>query len=154
MTTTKDPLLLVTRHGDDITARVCCPCLTEADGAALDRGLAALLAGSDRPVVTLDLAAVRFLGSMAVGRLAALDRDARSAGGRLRLVNSAPHLRRVFAGCRLERLLDPAAGTGPKGPSTEAVRELTYHRWEGSCWPDVGGAEFGYVVEWELAPAT
>lgn len=122
------------------------PRLTEVEVAALDRGLAALLAGSGRAVVTLDLAAVRFLGGTAIGRFAALSRATRAAGGQLTLVNVAPHLRRVFAVCRLGELLAP----GQDGVSERVIRALAHWKWEEAGRPARGGDEFWYAAEREL----
>jgi anti-anti-sigma factor len=149
MTASADPLVLVTCQENSITARVGCHSLTEAHAAALDRELAALVAGRDRPVVTLDLAAVRFLGSMVVGKLVALNRFVRAAGGRLTLANVAPHVREVFAVCRLGGVLD-VAGVGAAGPSAQAVRTLAHRKWEQAGRPGGDGVAFWCAAEREL----
>lgn len=141
-----DPLVQVQCYGSAVTVRVCCPYLTEAEAPGLDRELAAVLRGRERPVVTLDLAAVRFLGSMAVGRFVTLNRSIRAARGRLILVNVAPHLRRVFAVCRLDRLFDAAS----EGPSMDAIRALAYRKWEEAGRPARDGVEFWHMAETEI----
>ena len=141
-----DPLFHLTRHGGAITARVVCPTLAEAEAVVLDRELTALLEGWDQPVVTLDLAAVRFLGSMAVGRLVGLSHAVRAAGGRLTLVNLTTDLRRVFAVCRLVEMFHLEADSA--SPPRDAVRARAYRRWEEAGRP--GGDGYWSAAEREL----
>jgi len=81
------------------------PTLTEADGDAFDRELAALRATAT-PDLVLDLSAVEFMSSMALSRFLALDRELRAGGGRLTLVNLRPDVLQVFAVTRLDQVLD------------------------------------------------
>ncbi|QDU20548.1 STAS domain-containing protein [Urbifossiella limnaea] len=148
MTATPDRLLGFTSSGGT-TAAVRGPRLTEVEAAALDRDLAALLAGPGLPVVTLDLAAVSFLGAVAMGRFAALSRATRAAGGRLTLVNVAPHLRQVFAVCRLGGMLTP----GAVGTPARVTQALAHRKWEEAGQPGGDGAEFWYAAERELRVA-
>jgi hypothetical protein len=116
---------------------------------ALDRNLAALQEGPDWPVVTLDLAAVTFLGGAALGRFAAHSRAIRAAGGQLTLVNLAPHLRQVFALSRLGGLL---ARDGV-GVSEQVTRVLARRKWEEAGRPANCDEEFWFAAERELGVA-
>lgn len=138
------PVVLITRG--ETTAVIRGPRLTEVEAAALDRDLVALLAKMWRPMLTLDLAAVTFLGCAAVGRFAALSRAVRATGGQLRLVNVTPHLRQVFAVCRLGGLL----ARGQAEVSERAIRALAHRKWQEAGRPTRGGDEFWYAAEREL----
>jgi hypothetical protein len=65
------------------------------------------------------------------------------------LVNVAPHLRRVFAVCRLGGLLAP----GEAGVSEQATRALAHRKWNEAGRPAGGGDEFWYAAERELRVA-
>jgi anti-anti-sigma factor len=143
--TTPTPLLRVTRFDDGVTARVCGTALTEVEAADLGREFDALVVSRPRPVVTVDLAAVSFLGSPAVGRLVALAGAVRAAGGWVTLTNLTPDLRRVFAVCRLDRTFH--LGAGAVRPTADAVRALAYRKWEDAGRPTGDGAGFWFAAE-------
>jgi anti-anti-sigma factor len=84
------------------------PTLTAADADAFARELAGLRAVAD-PDLALDLSAVEYLASAALARFVVLDWEVRACGGRLSLVNLRPDVLRVFAACRLDRVLDVRA---------------------------------------------
>lgn len=78
--------------------------LTDAHVEAIGRH--PLAGGRDQVALTLDLGAVSALSSGALGKLLALNRAVRAAGGRLALVNPTPTVRRVFKLTRLDTVLD------------------------------------------------
>lgn len=147
MITDRNQPAILTAHGPAAVVRG--PRLTEVEAAALDRELAAFLEGPDWPVVSLDLAAVTFLGGAALGRFAALSRAIRATGGQLVLVNLAPHLRQVFAACRLSGLL----AWGEAGAAAQVTRVLARRKWEEAGRPANSDDEFWFAAERELRVA-
>lgn len=146
--TASNPLLLVSADGEAITARLRRPSLTAAEAPALGRELAALLDGRRRPVVTIDLAGVTFLGSSAVGLLVGFNSTVRSAGGWLSLANPSPDVRRVFAVCRLVRMFHLEAGAA--APTADTIRAGAYRKWDAAGRPSGDGADFWYAAESDL----
>lgn len=70
------------------------------------RELEGLTAGMDVRHLLLDFSNVEFLGSLELGTLITLHKQARAAGGRLTLFNLSPQLFRVFVITRLDTLLE------------------------------------------------
>lgn len=105
-------LLHVTVDGGRTTAAFTRPTpLTEETSADVSRAFSDLVDGSDTPHLTLDLGAVEFISSVALGQLVALNRQVRTKGGSLQLTNLRAGVRQVLTLTRLDRLLDIAPPT-------------------------------------------
>jgi anti-sigma B factor antagonist len=76
------------------------------DAPALRAAFAELTAGKDGLRVVLDLTAVSFLDSTALGTMVGLLRRVREGGGELRVVLPETAARRIFEVTALERALD------------------------------------------------
>jgi anti-sigma B factor antagonist len=94
-TTTRGPATVLAVRGDiDISTA---PRLLE-ELAALD--------GQARETVILDLTAVSFLDSSALGALVGAQKEIAAAGGRLSVVCSDPKVLRIFSITRLTEVID------------------------------------------------
>jgi len=100
------PLLHLRQAGGLTLATVLTDDLSDANAEALGEELSRLLKGAARPRLRLDLARVRFLTSIVLGKLVALHKRVRSAGGELVLLNVAGGVYEVFAVTRLDQVLD------------------------------------------------
>ena len=58
----------------------------------------------------LNLKDVRFLTSLALGKLLSLNKKVRSLGGKLTLENAQPQIREIFTLTRLDNLIDVSDG--------------------------------------------
>ena len=76
------------------------------DAPALRAAFAEAAAGLDGAVAVLDLTAVSFLDSTALGTIVGLLRRVREQGGELRVVLPETEARRIFELTALERALD------------------------------------------------
>jgi anti-sigma B factor antagonist len=79
--------------------------LTEETSAAVGRAFDDLVADPVAPHLTLDLGAVEFISSVALGQLVALNRQVRAKGGSLLLTNLRSGVHQVLVLTRLDRLL-------------------------------------------------
>jgi anti-sigma B factor antagonist len=79
--------------------------LTEETSADVGRAFDDLVADSVAPHLTLDLGAVEFISSVALGQLVALNRQVRAKGGSLLLTNLRSGVHQVLVLTRLDRLL-------------------------------------------------
>ena len=70
------------------------------------RELFDLVEEEHRRKLLLDLSAVDFLSSSALGKLITLDKKTRARGGALKLSNICPKLLQLFAVTKLDRLFD------------------------------------------------
>src|SRR5688572_23735834 len=82
--------------------------LTEETSEDVGRAFDDLVADPVAPHLTLDLGAVEFISSVALGQLVALNRQVRTKGGSLQLTNLRAGVRQVLTLTRLDRLLDIA----------------------------------------------
>jgi anti-sigma B factor antagonist len=92
-----------------------CDGLNEFNSESVGQELYRLAGGPGCARLLLDLGAVRYLTSAALGKLVGLNRRVRSAGGRLALCNVGPVVREALAVTCLDRLLEIVAGDGPAG---------------------------------------
>lgn len=100
------PLLRVTVDRGRTTAAFTRPTrLTEETSADVSRAFGDLVAGPEVPHLTLDLGAVEFISSVALGQLVALNREVRAKGGSLLLANLRSGVHQVLTLTRLDRLL-------------------------------------------------
>lgn len=91
--------------------------VSELDSSNCDDIGAAILAAIENrrpPEITVDLANIHFLASMALSQFLKLDQHVRSRNGRMTLANIQPDVRKVFAITRLDHVLaiDDAAANG------------------------------------------
>ena len=96
------------RHRDDET-RVRFPGidrLDEANSEVPGQELCLLAEGLPGTRLVLDLTGIRFMTSSGLGKLVALNRKMRAAGGRLVLVNPGPAVAEVLAVTHLDKLLE------------------------------------------------
>lgn len=101
------PLLHTTEDGDCVTVQFNHrTTLTEVNVEEVGRQLNALVEGRENPHLTIDLANIDMLTSMALAKLITLNRRLRARGGRLTLVNPKPVVRQVFTVTQLTRILD------------------------------------------------
>jgi anti-anti-sigma factor len=100
------PLLDTHKAGDVTLATVLTPDLSEVNAEDLGKELFRLVEGVARPRLRLDLARVRFLTSTVLGKLVALHKRVRAAGGELVLLNAAGGVYEVFEVTRLHQVLD------------------------------------------------
>lgn len=101
-----NPLLRVTTDSGRTTAAFTHPTrLTEETSADVGRAFDDLVAGPAAPHLTLDLGAVEFISSVALGQLLALNRQVREKGGSLLLTNLRTGVRQVITLTRLDRIL-------------------------------------------------
>ena len=99
--------LVHARKAEDVTlATVLTPDLNEANVEDLGEELFRLVEGVARPRLRLDLAQVRFLTSTVLGKLVALHKRVRAAGGELVLLNVTGYVYEVFELTRLHQFLD------------------------------------------------
>ena len=100
------PLLDAHKAGDVTLVTVLTHDLSEANAEDLGEELFRLAEGVARPRLRLDLARVRFLGSTVLGKLVALHKRVRAAGGELVLLNVTGDVYEVFELTRLHQFLD------------------------------------------------
>jgi anti-anti-sigma factor len=98
-------------------------------GAHLNRG--------GRPDVVVDLSGVGFSGSAALGNLVALQRDVRTAGGRILICNVDPTVAEVFRASKLESLFEFVAD---RPAALRAIAEKLPAGRSGRDEPGGGGA--------------
>jgi anti-sigma B factor antagonist len=106
------PLLEVSLQGQSTVARLAgCAELHEGNAEAFGRQLSRLAEGGPARHLVVDLGAVAYLTSTALGQLVGLHRRLRAEGGRLTVANVRPAVREVFSVTRLDTLLEvlPAA---------------------------------------------
>ncbi|HJZ58491.1 MAG TPA: STAS domain-containing protein [Gemmataceae bacterium] len=100
-------VLQITDGGDCVTVRLPgCTSLTEVNVEEIGRQLAGLIAVRDRLHLSLDLAGIDYLTSVALAKFLSLHAKLHSSGGRLSLVNLKPTIREVFTVTQLDRVLD------------------------------------------------
>jgi anti-sigma B factor antagonist len=100
-------LLLHARKAGDVTlVTVLADDLSEADAQTVGRTLDHLVEGVARPRLRLDLGRVRSLTTTALGKLVALHKRVRAAGGDLALVNVSDPVYEVLEVTRLHQFLD------------------------------------------------
>ena len=100
------PLLHVTAVRKTTIARVVTDDLGEDAVHAVGEQLSRLVEGLDPLDLVVDLEDVRFLTSTALGKLLALHKRLRAAGGRLRLTGVGDPVYEVFRVTRLHEVLD------------------------------------------------
>ena len=108
------PLLQVAQAGEVTLATITTPELGELNVHAVAAELSRLVGGRTRPRLRLDLGQVRYLTSTALGRLVALHKRVRAAGGALVLANVTDPVYEVICLTRLHEVLDvrrPDAGS-------------------------------------------
>lgn len=99
-------LLPVAEDGNHVTAVFPADTeLTEASAEDLHHELLALVAGRERPHLTVDLAGVTILTSVGLAKFLAVHKHLRAAGGHLTLLNPTATVRTVFAVTRLDTVL-------------------------------------------------
>ena len=84
--------------------------LNESNCDLFGRALSDLIDARSRPSVVLDLTPVRYATSRALGQFVALNRQARSSGGRFVLSNPGPALTELLAVTRLDTVLEVERG--------------------------------------------
>jgi anti-sigma B factor antagonist len=93
--------------------------LGEANLQAIAGELIAVADGLARRRLTLDLGAVRYLTSTALGKFVALHKQMRERGGRLLLVNLNDPVYELFQVTQLHRVLDISPiSDGPCSPAS------------------------------------
>jgi anti-sigma B factor antagonist len=108
------PLPQVAQAGEVTLATITTPELGELNVHAVAAELSRLVGGRTRPRLRLDLGQVRYLTSTALGRLVALHKRVRAAGGALALANVTDPVYEVICLTRLHEVLDvrrPDAGS-------------------------------------------
>ena len=111
------PLLRVTVDSGRTTATFTRPTrLTEETSADVGRAFDDLVAEPVAPHLTLDLGAVEFISSVALGQLIALNRQVRAKGGSLLLANLRSGVHQVLVLTRLDRLLAIAPASPAMAP--------------------------------------
>ena len=108
------PLLQVAQAGEVTLATITTPELGELSVHAVAAELSRLVDGRARPRLRLDVGQVRYLTSPALGRLVALHKRVRAAGGELVLANVTDPVYEVICLTRLHEVLDvrrPDAGS-------------------------------------------
>ena len=80
--------------------------LDEANSEAPGKELSHLAEQLSGTRLVLDLSGIRFVTSSALGRLVALSRRVRAAGGRLMLTNLSPAVAEVLSVTNLDRVLE------------------------------------------------
>jgi anti-anti-sigma factor len=83
-----------------------CDSLNEWNSDLFGRALSHLIDALSRPVLVLDLSAIRYATSRALGQFVSLNRRVRLAGGRFVLRNISPAIAEVLAVTRLDTLLE------------------------------------------------
>jgi anti-sigma B factor antagonist len=105
-------LLRVEHVAGVAVVKVVVSALDEANVQAIGEALFAVADSMACPRLRLDLAQVLFLTSTALGKLMALHKRVRAAGGHLALVNVYDHVYEVFDVTRLVQVLDVRRGPG------------------------------------------
>jgi anti-sigma B factor antagonist len=100
------PLLRVTAVKGTIIVRVAVDDLGEDSIYTVADQLGRLVDGLDQPDLVVDLEDVRYLTSTALGKLLALHKRVKAAGGRLTLMGVGDHVYEVFRVTRLHEILD------------------------------------------------
>jgi anti-sigma B factor antagonist len=100
------PLLRVTTVQGTTIVRVAIDDLGEDSVHTVGEQLSRLVEGLDQPDLVVDMEEVRFLTSTALGKLLALHKRVRTAGGRLTLTGVAAPVYEVFRVTRLHEVLD------------------------------------------------
>ena len=80
--------------------------LNEINVHTISEELFAWVKGKAQPQLRLDLGAVRFLTSTALGKFVSLHRHVKAAGGRLVLTNVTDLVREIFEVSRLDQVLN------------------------------------------------
>jgi anti-sigma B factor antagonist len=113
------PSLEIARNSNHIVVRlVGCKSLHEDNVHIVDGEVASLVEEREGQHLVLDLAAVEYLTSSALGKLVALHRRLRQQGGRLTVTNARDAVWEVFAVTRLNQVLEiqPAPGSDTRVP--------------------------------------
>ena len=92
-----------------LEARLECPALGEWDMQIMTPHLLDLARAAAGRDLRLDLSALEYLGSAALGAFVSLNRRVRANGGRLSLVNLRPAVYQIFELTRLTQVLDVQA---------------------------------------------
>jgi anti-anti-sigma factor len=100
------PLLDARQAGDVTLVTVLTPDLSETKAKAVGLTLVHLVEGVARPRLHLDLGQVRFLAGTLLGKLVALHKRVRAAGGELALLNVTDPVYEVLEVTRLHQVLD------------------------------------------------
>jgi anti-sigma B factor antagonist len=104
---TDGPSLEIVRNGScSIVRLVGCKDLHEDNVQRIDRQMANLIEDREGQHLILDLDAVEYLTSTALGKLVALHRRLRQQGGRLSVVNVRAAVWELFHVTRLDRILE------------------------------------------------
>jgi anti-anti-sigma factor len=108
MSTTPTPSYVEARHEGTRTAArfIGCDSLNEYNTDAVGEQLSHLIEGRTRPQLHLDLVGIRYVSSSALGKLLALNRKVRAAGGRLVLCNPSPAVVEVLTVTGLHTILE------------------------------------------------
>jgi stage II sporulation protein AA (anti-sigma F factor antagonist) len=106
-------------RGDVTLVRVKLPALTdEASTNDLFRQVYLLVDGMKRHKIVLNLAPVRYIGSMGLGKLVMLNRKTQSLGGKLVLCHLDPHVSEILD---VTHLLDLIAHRSIEEQAVEAL---------------------------------
>ncbi|HKB36402.1 MAG TPA: STAS domain-containing protein [Gemmataceae bacterium] len=107
MSATPTPSSVEVRHeGTRTAARFTgCDSLNEFNTDAIEQ-LSRLIEGRTRPQLDLDLVGIRYLSSSALGKLLALNRKVRAAGGQLVLCNPSPAVVEILTITGLHTILE------------------------------------------------
>ena len=101
------PSLAVRREDDETIVRfIDLDRLDEYNSEVAGQQLCRLAERLSRTRLVLDLTSIRFMTSSGLGKLVALNRKMRAAGGRLVLVNPGPAVAEVLAVTHLDKLLE------------------------------------------------
>ena len=106
MPVSASPLCVTDAGGQTTVCFTGFPTLNEDNAAAMGEALSALIEGPGQPNLVLDLSAVGFLTSVALGKFITFNGRVQARGGRLTLVNLRPTIRKVFSVSRLDRVLN------------------------------------------------
>jgi anti-sigma B factor antagonist len=118
------PSLEIARNGNRLVVRlVGCKDLHEDNVHLVDGQVASLVEERPGQHLVLDLAAVQYLTSSALGKLVALHRRLRQQGGRLTVINAQDAVWEVFVVTRLNQILEvkPAPGSDNRTPDDLSV---------------------------------
>ena len=80
--------------------------LTEANAELLQRELFTIIGDRTNLHLTIDLSGITILTSVILGKFIAANKQVRSEGGNMTLLNPTPTVRMVFAVSRLDTVLD------------------------------------------------
>jgi anti-anti-sigma factor len=110
------PLLHACKVGDVTLATVLVHDLSDVHALAVGQALARLVEGAACPRLRVDLGRVHSLTGTALGKLVALHKRVRAAGGDLALLNVTDPVYELLEVTRLHQLLDVRRGRGDRPP--------------------------------------